>query len=264
MHVAPFSLLSVDNPIADCAQQQQFPLVAADKKSASQPPRDDDVLYNGEEDGPILVARLPAVTVQAWEGMLKSRGFERRGSNFYPSQTHAPRKESDPDPPPNFAPLEPAAPPAPTRHVAERGIQDRQKSVLASFRRTHSFAPLTKDTSTQRQPQPFRRAATLQDAACFAVPKTSDTIVESHQAPSLASISRSSILSVAAAPDKQQEQATPDRSKQKRNLFSGLTFRAVGEMQCVNVRKALEEAGGRLVSEDSDENVDFVVVRLVR
>lgn len=46
--------------------------------------------------------------------------------------------------------------------------------------------------------------------------------------------------------------------------MAGLTLRAVGEVWQPGVRDAVEKMGGRLVPEDSDEVVNYIVVRLVR
>ena len=47
------------------------------------------------------------------------------------------------------------------------------------------------------------------------------------------------------------------------SLFKGLRFRAVGEAQGPSVKSAIKECGGTLVNE-LDEDVDFIIVRLVR
>ena len=52
--------------------------------------------------------------------------------------------------------------------------------------------------------------------------------------------------------------------EQRHQLFQGKVFRAMGEARCPSVREAIEQAGGMLVSEGSDEEVDFIIVRLVR
>ena len=46
-------------------------------------------------------------------------------------------------------------------------------------------------------------------------------------------------------------------------IFAGRIFRALGEVECPNVRRAVDELGGRM-SADQDEDVDFITVRLVR
>ena len=55
----------------------------------------------------------------------------------------------------------------------------------------------------------------------------------------------------------------PAPSKTGSMIFAGRVFRAMGEAKCPNVRCAIDELGGR-VSTDEDEDVDFVIVRLVR
>ena len=46
-------------------------------------------------------------------------------------------------------------------------------------------------------------------------------------------------------------------------IFVGMVFRALGEAKTPTVRKAIEELGGTM-STDQDEEVDFIIVRLVR
>jgi len=51
-------------------------------------------------------------------------------------------------------------------------------------------------------------------------------------------------------------------------LFKGLKFKAQGEARCANVRTEIEGCGGQMVSPGEeatrDEDVDFIIVRLVR
>jgi DNA replication regulator DPB11 len=47
-------------------------------------------------------------------------------------------------------------------------------------------------------------------------------------------------------------------------LFAGLKFRALGEAKSANVRMAIDGCGGKMVSEGEGDEVDFIVVRLVR
>lgn len=220
-----------------------------------QPPKAaaSDSLYDEDEEGPVLVAPLPAVTAQAWEGMLKSRGFQRRGSNFVSaSGVASPNTKKIP------RPLK--------RSVTElpRTIGDKQAKVLASFRRTDSFAPAVKDASTPRprQPLPFRRAATLVDiTSSFIAPQTDTIIAQGGDVLPEASSSRLPTLPVEpVAPNT----ATRDEGNIVKKPLAGLTLRAVGEVWQPGVRDAVEKMGGRLVPEDSDEVVNYIVVRLVR
>jgi len=53
-------------------------------------------------------------------------------------------------------------------------------------------------------------------------------------------------------------------SSECKTLFSGLKFRTLGEARSTNVRVAIDGCGGRMVSDDEGEEVDYIVVRLVR
>ena len=55
----------------------------------------------------------------------------------------------------------------------------------------------------------------------------------------------------------------PAPSDNSSMIFMGMVFRALGEAKCPNVRQAINELGGRM-STDEDEDVDFIIVRLVR
>jgi DNA replication regulator DPB11 len=46
-------------------------------------------------------------------------------------------------------------------------------------------------------------------------------------------------------------------------IFAGRVFRAMGQAKCPNVRRAIDELGGRM-STDEDEDVDFIIVGLVK
>lgn len=48
-----------------------------------------------------------------------------------------------------------------------------------------------------------------------------------------------------------------------KGMFAGFKFRTLGEAKSPNVRSAIEQYGGIMVLDD-DEDVDFVIVRLVR
>jgi hypothetical protein len=45
-------------------------------------------------------------------------------------------------------------------------------------------------------------------------------------------------------------------------IFAGRIFRASGKSKCLHVRRAIDELGGRM-STGQDEDVDFIIVRLV-
>lgn len=48
------------------------------------------------------------------------------------------------------------------------------------------------------------------------------------------------------------------------NLFAGLSFLALGEAKSPSVRSAIEQNGGKMALEADDQDVDYIIVRLVR
>ena len=71
-------------------------------------------------------------------------------------------------------------------------------------------------------------------------------------------------IPVASSSKTPEPQAVTTTTTTTVEIFGGKTFRVMGEARCLAVKQAVEEAGGRLVSEDEDAEVDFVLVRLVR
>ncbi|KAJ3570667.1 hypothetical protein NP233_g4252 [Leucocoprinus birnbaumii] len=102
------------------------------------------------------------------------------------------------------------------------------ESVISAFRRANSFAPAKFDDTegAGSSKQPFRRTTTSANVFC--------QVGDSAAGPS------------------------SDATK----MFVGYRFRALGEAKTPAVKNAVESYGGRMVSED-DEDVDFVIVRLV-
>lgn len=200
-----------------------------------------------EDEEPAAVKRVHSVTLQMWGSMLKPRGFALQEGKLVrsPSKSQAPRH------------VPPEAHDSPSKDKGKSKLRaavstsalpmelQAKPSVLASFRRTHSFAPQAKDTSTPRQP--FQRGV----SAIFAAPPVIDILAQGGEDLPVASSSR-------------LESAVVEEAESSTKIFSGKTFRAMGEARSSTVRQAVEEAGGRLVSEGSDVEADFVLVRLAR
>ncbi|KAF8151040.1 hypothetical protein B0H34DRAFT_160966 [Crassisporium funariophilum] len=182
------------------------------------------------EDEPAFMNVLPSVTLQLWGALLSRRGYQITDGEVILSPTKTKiKKTASPSP---AAPLR-------TYHELDGGFE-KGGSVISAFRRTNSFAPALhpKDKEEGRQ-MPFRRTAS--SAAAIPVP--------------------------VAGPSKQvplQPQAGPSGSgsMMPSRIFEGMRVRALGEARSANVRQAVEERGGRMVS-DEEEEVDFVIVRLV-
>jgi DNA replication regulator DPB11 len=201
-----------------------------------------------ENEEPAAVKRQPAVTLKMWQSMLKPRGFEVQEGKLVrsPSKSQAPPyvppgAHDSPSKDKDKGKLRPSA------SVLEmEALPQLKPSVLASFRRSQSFAPQAKDSSTPKQP--FQRASS---SAVFAASPAADILAQGGEDLPFASSSR---LELSVRED--QNNST--------SIFAGKTFRAMGEARSPAVRQAIEEAGGRLVPEGSDEDVDIVLVRLVR
>jgi hypothetical protein len=114
--------------------------------------------------------------------------------------------------------------------AAEKEIEPQGKSVISSFKRSKSFAPPAKEPMTR---QPFRRTTTIAALG----PENA----EGSEAPRRHEVEDSSMAT----------------------LFAGYRFRLLGEAKCVNVRNAIDRGGGVVMDEDT-EDVDFIVVRLIR
>ena len=118
------------------------------------------------------------------------------------------------------------------------------KSVLSVFKRTNSFAPaILEAESIGNSKQPFRRTVTC--AGVFA----------------------KSVAPLPSTPEKNGGNSTfvdlDAPSGAAVTIFTGCRFRALGEAKTMTVKNAIELYGGQMVAAD-DEEVDFILVRLVR
>ncbi|PFH51104.1 hypothetical protein AMATHDRAFT_80477 [Amanita thiersii Skay4041] len=179
-------------------------------------------LPNADDDDIIAcVAHRPAVTLQIWGNLLKRRGYEVVGGKMVKGPSA--QKQVPPD-------MQPAI--TDTENVG--GDTHKAKSVISTFRRANSFAPVNDalENASQRV-LPFRRTmsmAAVQSAA--------------SQAGNGAEAGPSTI--------------------HPRGIFSGLRFRVLGEARTVTVRNAIEQAGGVWATEmEMDEGEDYIIVRLV-
>ncbi|KAH8094535.1 hypothetical protein BXZ70DRAFT_1072697 [Cristinia sonorae] len=226
-----------------------------------------------EEEETASVKRVPDVKLRIWGSIMGSRGFEVSGGKLVrsPSKSQTARPSLPPAPHPmddddgdNALPRLDDGPPG--KKPAAGG------SLLASFRRSKSFAPATKDTSTQQKAkQPFQRMATVpasSEDAFWGVPGgevgpilaqggADIPIASGSRAPASLAVAKESSFLVAGS-----SRAKSDGVPEKTGVFSGLTFRALGEARCASVKAAAEDAGGKLI-DDSDAEVDYIIVRLV-
>lgn len=187
---------------------------------------------DGEEEEVANIKCVPAMTLQLWESLLKPRGFEITGGKLArsPSKSQAQAGgDTDMSSPLHSKTLK-------SREKARESDRDAIGSVISSFKRVNSFAPVVKEktaASASTLRQPFRRMPAV------AEPGTS---ASGSQRPSM-----------------------PAQDAASTKLFAGFKFRALGEARSANVRTEIEGCGGRMLMDDeADEDVDFIIVRLVR
>jgi DNA replication regulator DPB11 len=209
----------------------------------------------GEEEV-ASIKRVPAVTLQLWETLLRPRGFEINAGKLVrsPTKSQAGTGERDVE----MSPLS-----AKTK-TGRKGKEREQEgdvsvagSVLSSFRRANSFAPPAVVTSAGPR-QPFRRIASV------IVEPGPNVKAGASKSPGRSRSGSHAPQDNVAGPSKPMVGAGTSSSL----LFSGLRFKALGEARCANVRTEIEGCGGLMLSHDEEtaggEDVDYIVVRLVR
>ncbi|KAI0695513.1 hypothetical protein C8T65DRAFT_698690 [Cerioporus squamosus] len=208
--------------------------------SAHQAPQEEEEIASGR--------RVPAMTLHLWESILKPRGFEVHDGRL----VRSPSKSQNPEAAKAAAEGQRRAG-SPSRagpsQLGRRGTLknldaeegERRPSALSTFQRSESsFLPAPKDRSVGSV---MAQGGISSDIPIASTSAIADAAPEEADADAL---SHGSGVSDAA-----------------KIIFNGLRFRALGEARCANVRSAIEECGGKWVGMDDDDDVDFVVVRLV-
>jgi DNA replication regulator DPB11 len=189
------------------------------------------------EDEKAFANVLPDATLLLWSKLLERRGYQITDGEVIlsPSKTNGPPLDAKKN-----VHSGPSSP-----HHPGGG------SIISSFRRANSFAPAAqaKDPGNSRQ-LPFQRSS----SAAGAIASGSKTVA--MRPPEKRPISET-VAEAEAGP------SGPAAANTASMMFAGMVFRALGEARCPNVRGAIDELGGRM-STDQDEDVDFVIVRLVR
>ena len=183
------------------------------------------------------------MTLQLWSSLLDRRGYQVADGEVILSPSKADVDGSAKDREPEQAPASPT------------GLKfGAARSVLSSFRRANSFAPAVepKNVPGPSRQLPFRRTSTsiaaLGNDAGKAGPSKvcGEPSCEASPGDEISGASESSTGFPAV------------------QIFVGMKLRLLGEMKSsANVRNAILQLGGTL-SADEDEDVDFIVVRLVR
>ncbi|KAF8834783.1 hypothetical protein BDN67DRAFT_959642 [Paxillus ammoniavirescens] len=180
-----------------------------------------------EEELASVKKPVPAVTLQLWKSLLRPRGFELEGGKLMrsPSKSQA-MSSSPPSTPTRLHPM------LPVGIRKDNGKGKEKESVISSFRRTKSFAPVPQKETSLRQP--FRRTSFT------ATLGPEDAEGSGLHDPGHPPGEESTVL----------------------GFFAGFTFRLLGEARCPKVRAAIERGGGVVVDHEA-EQVSFIIVRLI-
>jgi DNA replication regulator DPB11 len=195
------------------------------------------------EDEKAFANVLPDATLLLWSKLLERRGYQITDGEVIlsPSKADAPSPKAKKT-------LMPSRPISPHHHAGG--------SIISSFRRANSFAPVVqaKDPGTSRQ-LPFGRSSSSTNSAVAS--SSNAAVMRPHLE------KQPAITAIAAEAEAGPSRSGPAPSNAASMIFTGMVFRALGEAKSPNVRRAIDELGGRM-SNDQDEDVDFVIVRLVR
>ena len=199
-----------------------------------------------EEETAVPIKVAPAVTTEIWGVLLRNRGFEARCGKLVRSPTKV--KE--------LSKFTSNVEDTPTKPKQKRGTLDnaeksgdsteQQRSILKSLRRGQA-------STVQRVSSDHAQSGetTVNLLARPTIHEERTSFPPEQQAASIAGPSSKPL---------------GDEGPHNHNLrfFDGLAFRLLGEAKCLHVKAALEETGGRIVGDSSDDPVDFIIVRLVR
>ncbi|EPS93530.1 hypothetical protein FOMPIDRAFT_101949 [Fomitopsis schrenkii] len=198
--------------------------------------------------------RVPEEMLAIWGSLLKGRGFEVQAGRL----VRSPAKSQDTQPAGNDG--------SPTRVKAGRvGVDDERSAggktqsalALSSFKRANSFAPVGQGKVEVGARQPFRRTTTT------ALAVQSSFLAHPSGGSARAGPSRLLASTVDEGENGKAIDVDGDAPESRSSsLFKGLRFRVLGEAQGPSVKTAIKECGGTLVNE-LDEDVDFIIVRLV-
>ena len=177
-----------------------------------------------EEIAPVR-KHVPHETLKLWENLLGPRGFEVVDGKLKRTPSKSWASQSH-----KQVPLSPTKPKTQLVGTTDNG------SVLSNFKRTNSFAIKPKEEIRRK---PFTKGA----------------ITGTPGAPS-------ALQRVAEQPVASGSKLPAEQSR-KGGLFSEKKFLALGEANDHNVRSVVEDGNGFWTTNDL-EDVDFVIVRLVR
>ena len=218
-----------------------------------------------EEEEPASIQRVPAVQLQLWASLLKTRGFEI--DNEHGRLMRSPTKSKS------------------RAECREVESEDEDASVKAGgsksflgsagFRRANSFA--TSSTKPLRRILSSRKATPAPEAdddeGVLKLTLQMDVDTPGAGPSRLRSAGPSSlanVVNVEMDPPPQAVHPAPDHKTSSPSVFGGRKFLLLGEADSRGVREAIEGNGGLFVdgrdvwNEQYEAEVDFVVVRLAK
>ncbi|EPQ54267.1 hypothetical protein GLOTRDRAFT_78211 [Gloeophyllum trabeum ATCC 11539] len=179
-----------------------------------------------EEEEMAQVKRVHSDTLQIWQSLLKPRGFQIVEGKLLRSPSKSQSRADAVNVLENQMPLREE------NHLPHKSAAKTGKSILSGFRRSESFAHLQTAGAGPRQPTPLQRVNPVSETG-------GDRDATEH----------SPAVSTANAGGK--------------HMFTGAKFKLLGEARAPNVRSAVEDYGGRVLSAEDEDEADFIIVRLI-
>ena len=210
-------------------------------QSSEQPPTPQNSILDEMEDERAFANVLPDATLLLWSKLLERRGYQITDGEVVLSPSKAGV------PPPNAKKSDiPSRPDSSHLHASG--------SVISSLRRAPPVVQANPGTSKRL---PFRRSSSSATGA--------GAIASGCEAAAARPLleKQPTTTEMVGEAEASQSRSRPAPSNAGSMIFVGRVFRALGEAKCPNVRSAIDELGGRM-STDEDEDVDFIIVRLVR
>ncbi|TFK50096.1 hypothetical protein OE88DRAFT_1682172 [Heliocybe sulcata] len=213
----------------------------AAKKAIAKPPLQSSSAEDDEEEM-AQVKRVHSDTLQIWQSLLKPRGFEIVEGKLLRSPSKSQTRSAD-----SVDSMQ--SPPRVLRKATSDDDDRPARSALSSFRRVDSFAQAAGPSGGSAANRLFRRVPS-------GVPRAAASFLQGQPTP------------LQCAPDQgssgiRKEDAASSFGAKASGMFSGLKFRLLGEAHAPNVRSAVEDYGGKVLSAEEEEDGDFVVVRLI-
>ncbi|CAL1715793.1 unnamed protein product [Somion occarium] len=218
-----------------------------------------------EEEEPASIKRIPGAKLALWGSLLKPRGFVVDEGKLVrsPSKSQTQRRTEDGEDSPT------------------KGKVEGMKSVVEMVSVSGDGGKIVSSTirgSQLQQVHPLKRVLTnggsIHAQSNVQIPSAGDEAHRNLEAPPSSSYATPQMQQPQPEAGPSNHSASPSKPNsvpKPAGIFSNTTFRLLGEARSVSVRSAVEGAGGNILSVreeedghgDVDENIDFVLVRLV-